>query len=110
MLFETEVEGTSLRLPDGVRLREGASYTWEVSTRSADNRRYVSAGDFSLASADLRTQVETLRPSADSPVSQRVAFASWLEDMQLRDEARRYWRALSEERPDDSRLKALAAD
>jgi hypothetical protein len=43
-------------------------------------------------------------------VSERVAYAAWLEQMELKDEARRYWRALSAERPDDARLKALAAE
>jgi hypothetical protein len=43
-------------------------------------------------------------------VSQRVAYAAWLEQMELRDEARRYWKALSAERPEDAKLKALAAE
>ena len=30
--------------------------------------------------------------------------------MELRDEARRYWRALSVERPEDGKLKALAME
>lgn len=109
-LFESEVDGTSLRLPASVALREGAHYTWEVSTRIPDNRRYVSAGDFSLAPADLRAQAEALRPAEGSPVSQRVAYATWLEQVELRDEARRYWRELAAERPENAKLKAMAAD
>lgn len=109
-LFEAEVEDTAIRLPETIALREGASYSWEVSTRAADNRRYVTGGDFSVASAELRAEAEALRPPADSPVSQRVAFAAWLEQVALRDEARRYWRELSAERPDDEKLKALAAE
>jgi hypothetical protein len=109
-LYESEIEATSLKLPAAVALREGASYTWEVSTRAPDNRRYVSAGDFSIAPAAVRAQAQALRPPASSPVSQRVAYAAWLEQMELRDEARRYWRALSTERPEDAKLKALAAD
>ena len=93
-----------------MQLREGVGYTWEVSARAPDNRRYVSAGDFSLASAELRAQAEALRPPAGSPVSQRVAFATWLEQMELRDEARKYWRTLSAERPEDDKLKALATE
>jgi len=30
--------------------------------------------------------------------------------MELNDEARKYWRALAAERPDDARLKSLAAE
>ena len=43
-----------------------------------------------------------------APVSSRVAYAIWLEQMELKDEARKYWQALHVERPDIARLKALA--
>jgi hypothetical protein len=109
-LHETETSGTSLKLPASVTLKPGASYTWEVSARTADNRRYVSAGDFSVASADLRAQAAALRPAASAPVSDRVAYAAWLDQMELRDEAHKYWQALSRERPDDEKLKSLAAE
>ena len=109
-LYVTTAPGTSLRLPSSLLLREGVAYTWEVSARTPDNRRYVSAGDFSVAPADLTAQAEALRPPAGSPVSQRVAYAAWLDQMELKDEARKYWQALSAERPDDSKLKALAAE
>ena len=34
--------------------------------------------------------------------------AAWLEQQDLRDEARKYWRAAAAERPEDARLRALA--
>ena len=86
------------------------SYTWEVSTHAADGRRYISAGDFSIATQAVRVQAQSLRPAAGAPVSERVAYAAWLEQMELKDEARKYWRALATERPEDVRLKALAAE
>lgn len=61
-------------------------------------------------SPELRAHIEALRPAAGAPVSERVAFAAWLEQMQLKDEARGYWRALAAERPDSAELKALAAN
>ena len=109
-LYETEVQSTSLKLPASVALKEGASYTWEVSTRTPDNRRYVSAGDFTIAPADIRAQAQALRPPSSAPVSDRVAYAAWLEQVELRDEARKYWQVLSKERPEDEKLKALAAE
>jgi hypothetical protein len=93
-----------------VQLREGVGYTWEVSARTPDGRRYVSAGDFTIATRQLRAEADALRPGAGTPVSQRVAFAVWLEQMELKDEARKYWRALAVERPEDARLKALAVE
>jgi hypothetical protein len=109
-LYETEVAGTVLKLPAAMRLQAGAGYTWEVSARAADGRRYVSAGDFSVAPAELRERATALRPAADAPVSDRVAYAAWLAQMELRDDARRYWQALAKERPDDAGLKVLAAN
>jgi hypothetical protein len=109
-LYEGEVGGSAFRLPAGMQLREGVTYTWELSARLGDGKRYVSAGDFSVAEAAVRSQARGLRPAAGAPVSQRVAYAAWLEQVELRDEARRYWKALAAERPDDGKLKALAAD
>lgn len=109
-LHDADLESTSLKLTPSVQLREGVTHTWEISARLADGRRYVSAGDFSIAPADLRSQVELLRPAPGAPVSERVAFAAWLEQVELRDEARKYWKALAAERPEDAKLKTLAAE
>jgi hypothetical protein len=107
-LHETQLDSTSFRLPTSVQLKEDVPYTWAVSARLADGRKYTSAGGFSVAPADLRAQAEALRPAAAAPLSARIAYAAWLEQMDLKDEARKYWKVASTERPGDSRLKALA--
>lgn len=56
---------------------------------------------------ELRARAEAARPAANAPVSERVAFAVWLEQQQLHDEARAYWQALAAERPDSEKLKSL---
>jgi hypothetical protein len=109
-LFEVQVEGVALTLPPTVQLQEGVGYSWMVSSRLRDGRRYMNSGDFTIAPAELRARVETLRPASTAPVSERVAFAAWLEQMKLKDEARKYWRVLAGERPQNSRLKELAAE
>ena len=109
-LFEIQVEGVALKLPPTMKLQEGNNYTWMVSTRLADGRRYVNSGNFTIATADLRARAEALRPPADAPVAERVAFAVWLAQSRLTDEARRYWKTLAGERPNDARLRALAAE
>jgi len=108
-LLEMDVDGESLRLPATVSLQEGQSYTWEVSTRLSDGRKYASSGDFSVLPAARREEVEALRPSSAASLAERVAFAAWLEQQELRDEARRYWRDAAAERPEDAHLRALAA-
>lgn len=109
-LFETSVSDTSLQLPAQVQLKEATTYTWMVSAQHPDGSAFSNASDFSLASADLRRQVESLRPAANSPFSERIAFAAWLEEMALRDEARKYWKAAAAERENDPRLKVMAGE
>jgi hypothetical protein len=107
-MHEADVDSPSYKLPAGLVLKEGAPYTWEVSARLADGRKYSSSADFALASAALRAQAEALRPAATAPLSSRIAYAAWLDQMELKDEARKYWKTAATERPEDPRLKALA--
>lgn len=105
---EAKVDAPSFKLPASMALREGVPYTWEVSARLPDGRKYSSSADFAVAPADLRAQAESLRPAASAALSSRIAYAAWLDQMELKDEARKYWKAAANERPDDPRLKSLA--
>jgi hypothetical protein len=107
-VFEAQVRAASFRLPADVQLKEGVPYTWEISGRLPDGQKYSSSADFVVATPDLRARAEALRPAASAPLSSRVAYAAWLDQMELKDEARKYWRAASAERPEDPRLKTLA--
>jgi hypothetical protein len=109
-IVETEVDETSLALPSGVELAAGASYSWRISARLPNGRKFARNAEFTVASADLRERVQALRPSASGALSNRVVYAAWLEQMDLKDEARKYWRAAAAERPDDVRLKTLAGE
>ena len=105
---EVDVDSPAFKLPAGIPLKEGVTYTWEVSARLPDGRKYSSSADFAVAPADVRAQANTLRPAASAPLSTRIAYAAWLDQMELKDEARKYWKAAAAERPDDPRLKSLA--
>jgi len=107
-LLELDIDGAAYRLPGAVTLEEGASYTWQVSARLPDGRKYASMGDFIVMPAAQRERIEAVRPRADAALAERVAFAAWLEQQELRDEARKYWQAAAAERPQDARLKQLA--
>lgn len=108
MLIESKVQGTSFALPESVRLEDGKTYTWLVGTTMADGRKYTNAGDFTVAPADLRRDIEAVRPAADAPIAEKVTFAAWLDQMQFHDEARKYWKQLAVARADDANLKTLA--
>lgn len=109
-LFDISASESPARLPDGVSLQPGIDYTWVVSAEGADEKSYTSAGDFKLASTELRLQVERLRPAVDAPLSERIVFATWLEQMNLRDEARKFWKTIAADHKDDERLKVLAGE
>jgi hypothetical protein len=109
-LHEAQSDAASYRLPAGMVLKEGITYTWEVSARLGDGRKFNSSGDFTVAPAALRKEAEALRPAQSDPISTRVAYAAWLDQMELKDEAKKYWRAIAAERPEDTRLKTLAAE
>jgi hypothetical protein len=108
VVLATVVDTASFRLPASVQVKEGIRYTWHISGRLPDGKKFSNATEFELAPADLRAQAETLRPEPSAPLSTRIAYAAWLEQMELRDEALKYWRAAASERPADPRLKALA--
>lgn len=108
LLYEESVERTSLTLPASVQLKEAVLYTWRVSATDSKGVIRSNTGFFSLASAELRAQVEALRPIGGCAFAELVAYAAWLEQMALPREAGRVWRALAMERPDDPRLKAKA--
>jgi hypothetical protein len=110
VLLEVDVTGDAYRLPAAVKLDEGATYTWELSTRLPDGRKYASLGDFSITTAAQRERAEAIRPGADASLAERVAFALWLDQQELRDEARKYWKDAAAERPEDAKLRQLAGE
>ena len=108
VMLEQKVSGSSFRLPASVQLKEGATYTWLLDTTLADGKKYSNAGDFTVAAADLRADVEAVRPGANAPLSERVTYAAWLDQLQFHDEARKYWKELAAARSGDANLNQLA--
>ncbi len=108
VMLEQKVSGSSFRLPATVQLKDGATYTWLLDTTLADGKKYSNAGDFTVAAADLRADVEAVRPAANSPLSERVTYAAWLDQLQFHDEARKYWKELAAARSGDANLNQLA--
>jgi hypothetical protein len=51
---------------------------------------------------------KTTPPAADAPLSERVAYAVWLEQSGMKQDAAPLWRALAAERPGSARLRELA--
>lgn len=107
-IYETSVNETSATLPDSIKLKEAASYKWRVSTNDPAGKLFSNIGSFTLAPQELKILSNTLRPDDNAEFSKRIVYAVWLEQAELRDEAKKYWKSLSEERADDPFLKVLA--
>ncbi len=108
MLHQGAAPSTIYLVPSELTLQDGAAFQWTVSTVLSGARQTSTVGNFRVATSALRAQMEAIRPSAAAPVSERVAFATWLEQVELKDEARKVWRVLAVERPDDPQLQRLA--
>ncbi len=107
-ILEREVGGESFVLPGHIRLKSGVRYRWLVTGKAGNGQSISNSAQFTLASLELRADAENLRPGAGATLSEQVIYAAWLEQKELRDEARKYWRIAATERPNDSRLRELA--
>lgn len=63
----------------------------------------------SPSSSPTAQEIERRRPGSNAPLSARVSFALWLEDVGAVDEARAAWRALAAEWPGHPALAERAA-
>lgn len=107
-ILEREVSGDAMTLPGDVRLKSGIRYRWIVAGKGPGGQAVSGAAHFSFASLELRSEAERLRPGTGATLSEQVIYAAWLEQKELHDEARKYWRMAASERPNDSRLRELA--
>jgi hypothetical protein len=106
IVIEIAVDGTEFKMPLDAKIQEEIFYTWEVEARTPTGVVYSSSADFSVLASAERARLERLRPGPDASVSERVVFATVLEQMNLLEAAKRYWKDLASERPDDSELQA----
>jgi hypothetical protein len=109
-VYGAETDARTLRLPGSIVLKPGGLYRWEVTVRSNGDHLQSVRATFRTASDDVRAQALALRPDAGAGFPGRVAYAVWLEQMELRDEAQRLWRELAAERPADATLRQRAVN
>ncbi len=108
VLHESVTEQTAVSIPAGIRFEPGRTYGWEVKATLGDGKVIEAWTEIGIASALLRDKVENARPVAAAGFADRVAYALLLESLSVREAARAEWAAISQERPDEARLRALA--
>ena len=109
-LVDTFIEGTEFTLPQEIILEDGAIYVLTLWTRTATGKLVSNWSEFTVLEAQKRTLIEQLKPPADAPFTERVVFASVLQQWNVRSEAKSLWKMLLAERPDDPNLRALAGE
>lgn len=110
LIHEAPTPAARIELPAPLRLRPGEFYAWQVRALLNGGGEASAWAEFGIADQELLRRVEEARPPAGADFSQRLLFALFLDQQGLRDEARRIWRDLALERPDERRLRALAAE
>jgi hypothetical protein len=109
VLVDTPVSGSSFKLPDSVSLQDGGGYLWTIEAIMPDGHKYSNEAKFQMATQTERERAQRMQPAPNAPFSERVVYATWLEQEGMRDEARGYWKELSAERPDDPNLRMAAS-
>jgi len=108
-VYETTTTMRSVSLPPGIKLEPGRSYAIEVSARLRGASVQTARAEFVVAPEALQAQARALAPaSVDAPVAERVAYALWLDQNDLHDEARKWWVGLAAARPEQGSLRARA--
>lgn len=107
-VFETTTPERRVKVPEARSLVPGQSYALQVTARIGSEVVQVARAEFRVAPAELQAQAKALAPAADAAVSERVAYALWLEQNDLRDEARRRWAAVAQARPEQAAPKQRA--
>jgi len=109
-IIETLANGNSFKLPTENNIEAGVLYSWQVEARLSNGAVYSNSSNFSLIDKEELEKINRLRPKDKATFSERIVFATLLEQMGVYDEAYDYWKALAAERPDNELLKIKAKE
>ncbi|MDD5300173.1 MAG: hypothetical protein PHD65_06735 [Gallionella sp.] len=100
LIHQTSVASNSWAPAAGL-LKAGSAYEWEVESTLENGEVLTARGKFNLADSDSAKAAQAQTPPANSSFSARVLHAIYLEENGFKYDARRLWKELSKERPDD---------
>lgn len=106
-VIKTVVGGSSFTLPTSVTLIESAWYSWEVGAEENAGVVTSSTAIFQMGTSKERKLLGGIRPKENSTFSQKVLYATILQQNGYHNEAQNYWEALSRLRPNSKSLKKL---
>lgn len=108
LLHSADSTTRTLRLPESVKLQPGQTYTWTVEAQGTPGEPQIASAGFSLVDAATAKMLEAQRPAVSASFSERLLYASLLENSGLKVAAQGWWKTLASERPEDEMLQELA--
>ena len=108
ILVSAAVTGDRWTPDSSVVLQPGVNYLWSVEATLPEAGSLVRSSYFSLASEPERQRMAALRPEPGAVFSDRLIYASLLEQARYVSESRKWWQQLARERPDLVELRSLA--
>lgn len=100
LLYQTSLAANSWTPSVGL-LKAGNAYDWEIKAALENGEVLTAQGNFSVADSATAKTIQAQNPQAGSSFSDRVLYAVFLEEKGFKYDARRLWRELAKERPDD---------
>lgn len=96
-----------LQLPKNVQLQAGKTYTWSIESVAKDGQKQSASAEFTLLDENTTRDLNKRQPKASASFSERLLYATMLENAGAQQAATIIWQALANERPDDETLQQL---
>ena len=109
VLYEANGEARKQQLPNTVTLQMGRAYSWSVEALGSSGLTQTASAGFSLLDEAEARAIIDRQPAAEASFSERLLYASLLENTGLKLAATKHWKALASERPDDDLLRELGS-
>lgn len=109
LLHQTSSASTQIKLPAHVKLLPGENYRWTVEAIDNTGGSQSASTEFSLLDNTTRTALTQRKPKPGASFSDRLIYATMLDNAGATQEANGYWKELAKERPQDETLKQLGA-
>ena len=107
VVHQQKILGERLELPAGLSLASGRTYQWQIAYATGD-KATAKWGRFTVASTELRAQVQRDQPAAGATVSDWVLYAMELDQAQMKTQASIVWKQVADQRPASHKLKDMA--
>lgn len=109
ILYQGESSTPRLKLPANVALVAGQGYRWTVEAIGVDGATQTASSDFAMLDEATRKSLDQRKPKPGASFSERLIYATMLDNAGATLAANAYWKALAKERPQDVTLQQLGS-